>query len=179
MNITFVTGNKNKFDEASKIIPELTQLDIDLPEIQEINPQKVIEEKLKSVPSKEGYFLVEDNSLVLEGMNGLPGPLIKWFLKSVGNEGLVKMASVFGSKAKAIVTIGLISQNGEINYFEGVVEGKIVPPMGEQGFGWDAVFQPDNSQLTFGEMTMEEKNKFSMRAIAFLKVKEFLKLYLI
>ena len=46
----FITGNKNKFQEAKLIIPQLEQLDIDLPEIQEIDPQKVIEgsvDKLK------------------------------------------------------------------------------------------------------------------------------------
>ena len=47
MKIQFITGNKNKFAEAQKIISNLEQLDVDLPEIQEIDAKKVIEAKLQ------------------------------------------------------------------------------------------------------------------------------------
>lgn len=70
-------------------------------------------------------------------MNGLPGPLIKWFLKTIGNQGLFKIAEAFKNyQAEAKTIVGYASTQGEIKYFEGVVKGTIVSPRGE-GFGWD------------------------------------------
>jgi XTP/dITP diphosphohydrolase len=59
--------------------------------------------------------------------------------------------------------------------FEGVVEGDIIAERrGEYGFGYDPIFTPDGSQLTFAQMPLEEKNKFSHRARAFAKLKAYL-----
>jgi inosine triphosphate pyrophosphatase len=43
--------------------------------------------------------VVEDTSLCYNAYNGLPGPYIKWFLKSIGPEGLAKMANAFEDKS--------------------------------------------------------------------------------
>jgi XTP/dITP diphosphohydrolase len=60
--------------------------------------------------------------------------------------------------------------------FEGKVEGKIImEKRGEFGFGYDPIFIPEDQSRTFAEMSLEEKNKFSHRARAFLKMIEFLK----
>src|SRR3989338_8013701 len=89
----FITGNENKLKEAKEIMPEIKGLNMDLLEIQDINPHKIIKHKVeearKQVP---GRFIVEDVSFYLEAINGLPGPLIKWFLKTIGVEGIVKIA---------------------------------------------------------------------------------------
>jgi non-canonical purine NTP pyrophosphatase (RdgB/HAM1 family) len=169
MQITFVTGNKNKFEEAVQIIPSLIQKDIDLVELQEIDSKKIISHKIEEAKKiLTGNLIVEDNALCLEALNGLPGPLIKWFLKAIGNDGLVKICDSFGNnKATAKVIIGFGIENGTVEFFEGSIEGEIVKPRGENGFGWDAIFQPTGSNKTFGEMTQEEKNSISMRKIAF------------
>jgi non-canonical purine NTP pyrophosphatase (RdgB/HAM1 family) len=157
--IYFITGNKGKFAEIKAIIPEIEQLDLDLLEIQEIDPRPVIEEKLHEARKMHnGEFIVEDTSLYIDSMNSLPGPLIKWFLKSVGQEGVAKMAETFGTKAKAVTMIGYSDADGNIQYFEGSIDGEIVHPRGENGFGWDQIFQPKGYQKTFGEMKPEEKN---------------------
>lgn len=176
MKITFITGNKGKFEEASQIIPELEQQDIDLTEIQEIDSSKIIASKLQEANKHlQGNLVVEDNSLTLNCLNGLPGPLIKWFLKTVGNDGLVKIAQDFGdNKAKATVTIGFSKEDGSIEYFEGSIEGEIVNPRGDNGFGWDPIFQPNGYTKTFAQMTLGEKNQISMRKIAFQKLKDYL-----
>ncbi len=62
----------------------------------------------------------------------------------------------------------------EIKYFQGSIAGKIVLPKGNNGFGWDKIFLPLNSNKTFGEMTSSEKNKISMRKIAALNLKDYL-----
>lgn len=176
MRIFFVTGNKGKFEEAKGIISELEQQDLDLVEIQSIDSKEIIRHKLEEAKKiLEGNLVVEDSSLSLESLNGLPGPLIKWFLKTIGNEGLVKITESFGNvRANASVVIGLSIEDGSTEFFVGSIEGEIVKPRGENGFGWDPIFQPDGWSKTFGEMTVEEKNEVSMRKIAFQKLKAYL-----
>ena len=51
---------------------------------------------------------------------------------------------------------------------EGIIDGVIGElPRGENKFGWDPIFIPDGYQETFAEMMPEEKNKISMRRLAF------------
>ncbi len=174
MKIYFITGNKGKLAEAMSVIPEIEAKDIDLPELQEIDAKKIIEIKLAEAAKNFNYdLIVEDTSLYLEGMNGLPGSLIKWFVKTIGNDGLVKLANTFGNKAEAKVWIGYLHL-GKVDFFEGSINGKIVEPRGTNGFAWDTIFEVEGTGKTFAEMTAEEKNAISMRRIAFEKLKKFL-----
>jgi len=170
----FITGNQGKFKEVKAILPEVEQLDIDLDEIQEIDTKKIIGHKLNEASKKhDGDFIVEDTSLYLEALNGLPGPLIKWLLQTIGNEGLVSLAEKNrGAQAKTIIGI---KKDGKIEYFEGIIKGSIVSPKGENGFGWDKIFKPEGHDSTLAEMSDEEKNSLSMRKIATAKLKEYLK----
>lgn len=174
MKIIFLTGNKNKFEEAKQIIPDLEQSDIDLTEIQSLDPKEIIAHKLNEAKKNiKGNLVVEDTSLYLDCLNGLPGPLIKWFLKTTGNEGLVKIAESFGNtKAVAKVIVGFAKEDGSEEFFEGSINGNIVKPRGETNFGWDPIFEPEGYDKTFAEMTTEEKGKISMRKIAFQKLTE-------
>lgn len=176
MNLYFITGNKNKFEEVKAVLPNVEQLDIDLPEIQEIDAKEIIKAKLlEALKHKEGEFIVEDTSLYFDCLNGLPGPLIKWFMKTIGNDGLADIAEKFGNaKAEAKTIIGYAKNSKEIYYFEGVICGKIVSPKGESSFGWDPIFQPNDHLKSFAEMEQEEKNEISMRKIAASKLKDFL-----
>ena len=62
---------------------------MDLPEIQELDTKKIIEAKLdEAIKNNQGRFFCEDTSLSIECLNGLPGPLIKWFIESIGNQGI-------------------------------------------------------------------------------------------
>lgn len=175
--IYFVTGNKNKLKEVKAIMPEVEGLDLDLAEIQELEPKKILEMKLAEAKKYKPNcnLMVEDLSLEIGGMKGLPGPLIKWFLKSVGIEGVYKMAKLFGNqKAIARLTLGFSDTNGENKYFEGIVEGKIVEPKGESDFGWDPIFVLKGHDKTYAEMGMEEKNKISHRKQVLDKLKKYL-----
>jgi len=174
MKLYFITGNKNKLEEVQSIFPEIEGIDIDLPEIQSLDAQEVIREKLRAAQEKHiGEFIVEDTSLYISGLHGLPGPLIKWFMDSIGNNGIAKMAAAFNSQsAEAKTIIGHAKEDGSVNFYEGVVKGKIVIPKGESEFGWDPIFMPDGYTQTFAEMTREEKVNISMRRIAFEKLRE-------
>lgn len=177
MTIYFITGNKNKFSEVKSTLPEAEQIDIDLPEIQEIDAKEIIRKKLlEALRHAKGEFIVEDTSLYFACLKGLPGPLIKWFLKTIGNDGLAEIAAKLeNDRAEAKTIIGYGRNPEEIYFFEGAVKGKIVKPAGELNFGWDPIFLPDGHKKTFAEMTPVEKNEASMRRMALNKLKEFLK----
>ena len=172
----FITGNKNKFFELATFLPGIEQFEVDLPEIQEIDAHKVIQEKLvAALEHKKGSFIVEDTSLYFECLSGLPGPLIKWFLLTIGNEGLFNLAHKLGnSKAIARTIIGYAKNPDEIFFFEGSLEGYLVSPRGDNGFGWDSIFIPNGSSKTLAEMTDIEKNNISMRRVALNKLKDFM-----
>jgi non-canonical purine NTP pyrophosphatase (RdgB/HAM1 family) len=184
MSLLFVTGNPGKFAEVRALIPVVKQLDLDLIEIQELDPQAIIEHKLREATKSEaGLLMVEDTSLYCEGLGNMPGPLIKWFLKGMGRDVLAEVVLKTGNpRALAKTVIGLGEVGKEALFFEGEVPGQIVPARGEGGFGWDAIFQPDwqptgvsvNQPKTFAEMTLEEKTQISMRKEAVVKLKRYL-----
>lgn len=177
MVIYFITSNNGKYLEAKQIVEDLVQLDIDLSEIQDIEPRNIIEAKLsEAIKLKDDNLIVEDTSLHLNCLNGFPGPLIKWMLRSVGDEGVYNLCKKYDSySATARTIIGYKIKGDKILFFEDSIDGKIVQPKGDSGFGWDRIFIPDGFSKTFAEMTREEKNQISMRKIAFGKLNDFLK----
>jgi non-canonical purine NTP pyrophosphatase (RdgB/HAM1 family) len=177
MVIYFITGNKGKFMEVSSIIPNVKQLNIDLSEIQNDDPKEIVRVKiLEAFKHKKGGFIVEDTSLYLDCLNGLPGPFIKWFLKKIGNRGLFNLTKKLGNnRAEAKTIIGYAKNPKSIYYFEGSIKGKIISPKGNSNFGWDSIFQPDGFSKSFAELTKEEKNKISMRRRALNKLDKFVK----
>lgn len=176
MKIHFITGNAGKLSEIKTIIPEVEGLDIDLPEIQDVDAQKIIEAKLhEGLIGQDGPLMVEDTSLYINSLNGLPGPLIKWFLKALGTDGVARLAGQTGdTSARAQTIIGYATDDEDIRFFTGVIEGEIVVPRGDNGFGWDAIFQPKGYDKTFAEMTSDEKNEVSMRRLAAEQLRDFL-----
>jgi inosine triphosphate pyrophosphatase len=168
----FITGNEGKFKEIAAIIPNLEMLKLDLDEIQSLDPREVIEHKLAQAAAQhDGEFIVEDTSLSLTCLQGLPGTFVKWFLETLGAEGLAALAMKHEDRsAIARVTIGYRDRQGVNHFFVGESEGDIVPPRGSAAFGWNPIFQPKGESRTFGEMTVEEKNHISMRGIAARKL---------
>lgn len=175
MEIFYVTGNKHKLTEAQALISNLKELNLDLDEIQSLDPYEIIKHKLEEAKKKfNGNLIVDDVSMNLECINGLPGPLIKWFIKSLGPLGLYNLTKNYKNNKAIVRCIIGLSINNKIEFFEGVVNGKIVEPRGINGFGFDSVFQPDGYAKTYAEMTLYEKNKISHRSLALEKLKEYL-----
>lgn len=175
-----ITGNKNKFAEITHFLSdipyELACCDIELEEIQDLDPKKVIEHKAQEA-LKAGYrnFILEDTSLFINGLNRLPGTLIKWFLQELKVEGIFKLAQAMGNtEAYAQTIFAYVVDEKTIYYFEGIMRGHMVSPKGDLGFGWSVIFQPQGSSQTYGEMTMGEKQKYSQRAQALEKLRDFL-----
>lgn len=165
-SFTFISSSQGKIKELHGLLGPFQVQDIDLPEIQAATDVKVIEAKLESARHiVDGDFFVEDTCLEFDGMAGLPGPYIKWFIQRLGVSGLSQLAhSLDTQAARAVSTIGLVMKGApKPEFFRGEVAGKIIPPQGS-GFGWDAIFQPDGFTKTFGQMTAQEKGLCSHRA---------------
>lgn len=175
----FITGNKNKFKEFQDILgtDQVEQLEIDLPEIQEIDPHKIIRHKIEEALKHHKWpLLIEDNSLYMDCLWGeLPWPLIKRFHHELRNEGLYELAKKYNKfKARATVVIAYAKNADEIKFFEWSVEGTIVEPMQTTDFWRGPIFQPSGYTISYAAMSKEQKNEISMRRIAINKLKEFL-----
>ena len=175
MSLTFITGNEHKFNEVRLIIPSIERISVDLIEIQELDPQKIIEHKLHEAAMKmEGNFIVDDVSLKINALNGFPGPLIKWLEKSIKAQGIYDLVKDKSDKsATAICSIGA-RINNEFYFFEGIAEGQLVPPQGNSGFGFDPIFIPNGADKTYAEMAPEEIVLFKHRAKALRKLEKLI-----
>lgn len=176
MALTFLSSNPGKFAELQLVFSSLQQRSLNLDELQSLDAREVIEHKLRQAMAIEpGKYLVEDTSLVVPSLGGLPGTLVKWFLETVGPAGLARMVEQTGETgATAHTWIGYVNEAGAIEFFHGEVAGQIVVPRGEGGFGWDGIFLPDGSTQTFAELGKEGKQKYSMRRQAAEQLARFL-----
>lgn len=174
----FATTNKGKLKEASEILNRrIIGIPGDVEEIQSMDIEKVASQKAM------GYYqvlnkplFVEDVSLSFSALNGLPGAYINDFSKVLGNDGLVELLkNKKDRKAIASTVIAYIPKAEKVYKFKGVVKGSIVNnPRGDRGFGWDAIFVPTGEKRTFAQMSLKEKNKYSMRKKALVKFSKWL-----
>lgn len=176
--ITFITGNTAKAEQVGRHLDHpLAHQKIDLDEIQSLVLEEIIIHKAKEAFKKvQSPVLVEDTSLVFNVLGKLPGPLIKWFLTELDNQGLCKILDGYDDRtAIAEVCFGFYDGK-ELKTFNGKMEGKIAEsPRGERGFGWDPIFIPKGSTKTWGEMNIEEQKKTSIRRIVLKKLESHLK----
>src|SRR4051812_44743029 len=144
---------------------------LDLPELQALDVAQVAVAKAAAARATLGDpdspVLVEDSGLVIDAWNGLPGALTKWFLRSVGSEGLLKMLSGEENRlARAVCAVAIAAADGSVRVFVGEVEGNIATePRGSGGFGWDPIFVPEGHTETYAELG-PRKHAVSHRARA-------------
>ncbi|CAM0140026.1 acetyl-coenzyme A synthetase 2 [Umbelopsis sp. WA50703] len=177
--LVFVTGNKHKLMEVQAILKGTVDLEshkVDLPELQG-TPEDIAAEKCRIAAEKlQGPCITEDTCLCYNAMNGLPGPYIKWFMQSIGHDGLNRMLDGFEDKtAYALCTFAYSKGPGhEPVIFDGKTPGRIVPARGPPDFGWDAVFEPDGFDQTYAELDKDVKNTISHRFRALEKLQAYL-----
>lgn len=175
-DLVVITTNKNKLAEINHILGTNHQVyKIDIPEIQSLDLDEVITHKAKDAYAKiKKPVMVEDISLEIKALNGLPGTFIKFFLHTLGTEGTVKLVSDQPTDTKVTAAVA-IYDGKNLKIFKGIVNGTLSPKdRGSSGFGFDKVFIPKSHTKTYAEMSPELKNKISHRAKALRKVKEFL-----
>lgn len=171
MQIYLVTGNPKKVNEFKQILPKnikITTTNIDLDEIQSLDTKKIIKHKLTQAYSQiQKPVIVEDVSVELKDLNGLPGPFVKYFMQQLGRDALYKIAP--NSKVKVISTMGFYDGKTTI-IVNGIVYGKIAPPSKVTLFGFDCTVVPNGQTKTFAELGKEYKNEHSHRALASKKL---------
>ena len=174
--ITFVTGNQNKLREAKQILGvNLVNTNIDLPELQFDTSDKVANYKAQEAAKViGGPVLVDDTALHFNAIGGLPGAYIRAFVSKLTPLELTKLLAGFDDKSAYVTcSIGFCPGPGkEAKVITGKVEGKIVAPKGDGGFGFDPIFMPNGYDKTYAEMDSETKNKCSHRGLALKLLKE-------
>jgi inosine triphosphate pyrophosphatase len=201
--ITFVTGNAKKLqematlmsldelpscdEEACSVFDEeegknrlvLVAADMDLPELQGDPEEVAIEKAMVAYSIIGGPVLVEDSSLCFNALNGLPGVYIKWFMRKLGADGLVRLLESYEDRSAYAVCIfayfNPAAGHAEPQLFVGRTDGKIVAPRGEAKgkYDFDTVFEPDEGKgHTYAEMGLERKNEISQRSRALEKLKQ-------
>ena len=173
----FVTSNKNKVREVTEILgSNIIIRELELTEIQSLDLDLVVSEKAKEAYAKiKKPVLVEDISLEIQALNGLPGTFVKFFLERLGTEGTVEL--VGKSKSDTTVTAAVAIYDGKIlKIFKSTISGTLSKKdKGKNGFGFDKVFIPKGYKQTYAQMSSSLKNKISHRAKVLKKVKAYLK----
>lgn len=168
--ITFVTGNHNKLREAQQILGvNLVNLDIDIPELQLFTSDEVAVYKAKEAAKiVGGPVIVDDTALHFNAIGGLPGAYIKAFVSRLRPFEIAKLLDGYEDKSGYVTcSIGFCpGPNEEVKVFTGRVNGTIVHPRGEGGFGFDPIFQPNGYDLTYAELDAAAKNECSHRGLA-------------
>lgn len=169
MNFTLVTGNQGKLNEWKRLTPgsfNIDAVDIDLDEIQSLDLEEIITHKAKQAYEViKKPVIVEDISAGISSLNGLPGPFIKFFIKSLGDDALKILSKGDDDTARVTCVIACYDGKDMLTVIEHV-DGSIVSARGDNGFGFDKGFIPNGQEKTYGEMTPEEKDKISHRSKA-------------
>jgi XTP/dITP diphosphohydrolase len=189
MKLCFATNNRHKLEEVAKAVGDqftivsLNELSVneELPETQ-LTLEGNSLQKAQFVYDQLGIpCFADDSGLEINALNGEPGVYSAMYAgpqrNSDDNINLVlkKLARKTNRASRFRTIIALIGM-GEPKLFEGSVEGTITSEKrGSGGFGYDPVFIPQGHQKTFAEMTLDEKNKLSHRAIAVAKLVNYLK----
>ncbi len=175
-DFVIVTSNKDKLAEINEILgTDHGVSEVDIPEVQSLDIDQVITAKAKSAfKIIKKPVLVEDISLEIKALNGLPGPFVKFFLATLGTEGTVRLIGKKSTETKVTAAVALY--NGlNLKIFKGVVWGTLSKKnKGAGGFGFDKVFIPKGYSKTYAEIPSQLKNRISHRAKALSKLRKFL-----
>jgi len=188
MKLIFATSNENKAVELQKLMGDTI-------EIESLKSLNFMQDIVESEDTLEGNSLLkantvfnhfnracfaDDTGLEVDALDGAPGVYSARYAgptcDSENNMALLlrNLENTENLKAR-FRTVITFKSLGTTKQFEGIVDGNIVlEKRGSKGFGYDPIFKPNSSELTFGEMTLEQKNEFSHRARAFAKLKDYL-----
>lgn len=188
MKLVFATNNPNKLLEVQDMLPD----SIELQTLKAIGCEEDIEEsedtlegnaKLKADHITVKYHhncFADDTGLEVETLDGRPGVYSARYggYPRDADKNMNKLLSELNgnSNRKAqFRTAIVLNLNNKQYLFEGVCKGEITTSKsGSKGFGYDPIFKPEGYDVTFAEMSAEEKNKISHRGKAIKKLVDFL-----
>lgn len=189
MKLVFASNNKNKLQEIRHQLPaEIELLDLedigcteDIPETAgTIEGNAIL--KAGYVTKKYGYnCFADDTGLEVDALNGAPGVYSARYAGEAkdANANIDKLLAELkgnpnrNANFKTVIALNL---DGEQHLFTGIVNGIItLEKAGEQGFGYDPVFQPDGLEVTFAQISLAQKAELSHRGRAVKQLLDFLK----
>ena len=188
MKLVFATHNQHKLREIQALLPPNIQLlsldDIscneDIPETATTIEDNAL---LKVQYVQKQYHcnvFADDTGLEVQALNNAPGVYSARYAgehkSDVDNVQLLlkNMEGISRREAQFKTVIALCLED-VVYTFEGIAKGNIsTTPIGTNGFGYDPIFIPENSDKTFAELTQDEKNRISHRGKAFGKLLDFL-----
>jgi XTP/dITP diphosphohydrolase len=190
MEIVLATRNRKKIEEIRRITTDLpiTILSLDnFPDCPEtVEDRESFEgnaiKKATEVCRCTGKTaLADDSGLEVDALGGAPGIYSARYGggSDVRNyeKLLDELKNVPDDKrgARFVCCMAMANPEGTVNTFFGYVKGSITrEPKGKTGFGYDPVFIPEGHNITFAEMSSEEKDRLSHRGYAIEKVTKFL-----
>jgi XTP/dITP diphosphohydrolase len=186
--LIFATNNQHKVDEVRHVIGNLFEIitlkeagiDIDIPEPHDTLEANATEKSQTIFRITGRNCFSEDTGLEVTALNGEPGVKSARYAGGSRNfqENIDKLMHNLAGKpdrsARFRAVISLI-QDGKEYQFEGICEGSIaLEQKGREGFGYDPIFIPDGADISFAEMTIQEKNRYNHRQKAMSKLIHFL-----
>jgi len=188
--LVIATHNQGKLEEIAELLSAYgvsltSNADHGLPEPEETEATFAGNARIKAHAAARATglpALADDSGIEIDALGGAPGVhTADWAETPDGRNfelamerswaALESVFAPFPRTARFCCTLVLAWPDGHDEVFAGVMPGQIVWPMrGEQGHGYDPIFQPEGSDVTFGEMDRWEKNKISHRADAFAKL---------
>jgi XTP/dITP diphosphohydrolase len=186
------THNKGKLEEIAKLLEPFgisvtSAGEMGLPEPAETETTFVGNARIKAHAAARATglpALSDDSGITVDGLGGAPGVYTAdWAETPNGRDFGMAMAKTWAMLEEANAPLPRLAQfrctlvlawpDGHDEVFEGVMAGQVVwPARGNQGHGYDPIFQPDGFDVTFGEMDRWQKNEISHRADAFRKLVE-------
>ncbi len=188
MKICVATNNADKLKEIKNKLGNnfelLSLADIghegELPENQKTLEGNSLEKAEYIYRKFEIDCIADDTGLEVVALDGKPGVYSSRYAGPQRNAEdnmnllLAEMEGQSDRRAQFRTVITLILK-GKTRQFEGAIQGRITEEKhGVNGFGYDPVFIPKGHETTFSEMSLEEKNQISHRAIAVEKLTRFL-----
>ena len=186
-DLCFVTGNQNKFKEVKKLVKTFNLISLNdlnfFDEIKETDPSIKGNAFIKANFIQKKYNIdcfSDDTGLFVDSLDGEPGVRSARYAGDISNsdDNIKLVLNKLRDKKNRFAhfqTIICLILNNKIEYFEGIIRGKITKsPLGDHGFGYDPIFVPIDSNKTFAQFSLEEKNRVSHRAIATRKLITYL-----
>jgi XTP/dITP diphosphohydrolase len=175
--VYFATTNRGKFIEAAQVALrfgiKLKHLRIEKLEIQSNDLTAIASfAALEAARSMRRVVVSEDAGFFVNALGGFPGPYSSYVFKTLGTSGILRlMENGINREASFQAAVAFCTPKTRARCFTGVVDGLVSKrPRGTNGFGFDPIFIPRQGDgRTFAEMTTEEKNALSHRAVAFAK----------
>lgn len=172
--VWFLTENDNKFQEATSILAHfglrIQRLNLAKTELQDPRPENIARFALISaLRVHRKPILVEDSGLFIEALDGFPGPYSSFVYYTIGLQGILDLMRRYRiRKAYFQSTVAFGSPSIKPRLFTGKVRGRVSRRiLGKTGFGYDPIFKPEGSSMTFGQTSQSFKNTKSHRARAF------------